>query len=323
MTTARDLVTFALKECGVIGVGQDPLAEDMNDGFTLLKRMMAVWQKKRWLVPALITVNMPGNNQKSMTIGPGGYFNTYRPDKIQSGYIIQFNTGPNKVSLPLRAIFSRENYDMLALKDLNTLPTHFFYDNLFPLGNVFIWPVPSPIYQIYLTIKCYIGFSTGISKIEIENEGAAYTDGVYVQIPVIGNGVGATVDITVTAGKVAIVTANNPGDDYKIGDQVTVNAADIGGTGAGFLGTITETVQNIDSEFILPEEYEEAIHYNLAIRMCSMWQRDVKSSTIALAKDSLNTIRKANIQIPTMRMPDSLTLGPAFNIYNPDGYYGD
>ena len=89
MTTARDFITLALKEAGVIGVGQTPLAEDINDGFTLLNRMLSQWQKKRWLVPNLYEVINIGNSEKSNLIGPGKYYNTARPDKIQAAYFVQ------------------------------------------------------------------------------------------------------------------------------------------------------------------------------------------------------------------------------------------
>src|ERR1700749_2369008 len=86
MPTARDFITMAMKEAGVLGVGQSLLSEDVNDGFILLNRMLAQWQKRRWLVPNLYEVSALGNGQKSNLIGPGQYYNTLRPDKIQAAY---------------------------------------------------------------------------------------------------------------------------------------------------------------------------------------------------------------------------------------------
>lgn len=321
MTTARDIVELALKEVGVLGVGQTALDEDINDGFTLFQRMIAQWQRRRWLIPNLIDVSMPGNDAISNTIGNGGYYNTPRPDKIQAAYVIQLNTGTTPVSLPLAPIFSYEDYARIAVKDINTLPDHFFYDGAYPLGNVFCWPIPSSIYEVHLILKNLIGFSTGVSDGEITNQGALYTDGNYVGISLTGGaGQGATADITVTAGKVAIVTLDNPGNDYAVGNVLSADPATIGGTGAGFLWTVTETAATLDSEFIMPEEYEEAMHYNLSIRLSSMYQMPPNNTTIALAKGALNTIRKANAQIPRMTMPPGLQKGKAFSLWNPDGY---
>src|ERR1700761_5765142 len=93
MATARDFIILALKEAGVLGVGQTPLAEDINDCFVLLNRMLAQWQKRRWLVPNLIDVKAIGNSRISNLIGPGQYYNSPRPDKIQAAYFKQLVSG--------------------------------------------------------------------------------------------------------------------------------------------------------------------------------------------------------------------------------------
>jgi hypothetical protein len=47
MTIANDLIKLALRQSGVNGVGQTPLAEDINDGLTLLNDMIKQWQLQR------------------------------------------------------------------------------------------------------------------------------------------------------------------------------------------------------------------------------------------------------------------------------------
>ena len=239
--TARQIITLAFKEAGVLGVGQSLLTEDINDGYTYMTRMMKQWQMKRWLVPALTTINALGDSAKTHTVGPGGYFDySVRPDKINSAYFIQTNTGSTPVSNPLIDLLSKEAYDRIAIKDLNSFPTHFFYDNQWAngFGNIYIWPIPSNQYRIYLTIKTDLGFPT-----------------------------------------------------------------------------------TVDSLFDLPDEYLEAIHYNLAIRLCSGYQTDPQRSTKELAKASLNTIRNANTQVPSMIMPTALQgTNRGFNLWNPDGF---
>src|ERR1700761_4882147 len=139
MATARDFIILALKEAGVLGVGQTPLAEDINDCFVLLNRMLAQWQRRRWLVPNLIDIKAIGNGQISNLIGPGQYYNSPRPDKIQAAYFKQLNSGNTvntDVSYMLRPIWSYENYAEVQLKSLATWPQYFFYDAAFPYGNV-------------------------------------------------------------------------------------------------------------------------------------------------------------------------------------------
>lgn len=323
MTTARDIVTLALKEAGTLGVGQTALSEDINDAFTLLQRMVAQWQRKRWLVPSLQEVVKVGNSLVSNKIGPGQYYNAPRPDKIQGGYIVQLNTGNTPVSLPLHPIFSYEDYIKISVKNLNSLPDHFFYDGAFPYGNVFIWPIPNSQYEVHLLVKSALGFPTTITTGTLTAGGTLYVDGAYPAVPLTalsGVGTGATADLTVAGGIITAVVIANGGEDFNIADTLGVPNAYLGGTGSGFIYTVTNVTSNLDSDIDMPPEYEEALHYNLAIRLGSMFQLEIQKATIMMAKMALQTIRKANVQIPQLRMPPGLKRAKGFSLYNPDGY---
>lgn len=321
MTTARDVISLSSKEAGILGVGQSLLSEDFNDIFLLFSNMLAEWQKSRWLVPSLFDIVMTGNNATSNKMGDGQYWNTPRPDKIQAGYTIQRNTGGNPVSLPLYPIFSYEDYARIAVKSLQTVPRWYFYDGAFPYGNLFIWPIPDSSWDIHMIIKSQLGFATTIEEGEITDGGAAYTDGNYVAVPLTGgNGISASADITVTAGVIAVVTLLNGGQGYQVSDVLSADAADVGGTGAGFEWTVNALTSNLDSVMELPPEYFSAMHYNLALRIISMYGFEDKPQTTRLARATLNTIRKANTQVPAMQMPPMLRHGKSFNIYNADGY---
>ena len=326
MSTARDFIELALKEAGVGGVGQTPLAMDINDGFTILHRMLAAWQKKRWLVPNLYEVQANGNGNISNLIGPGQYYNAPRPDKIQAAYFKQLNAGSGPstiVSFPLSPIWSYEDYALVQLKGLASWPQFFFYDGKFPNGNVYIWPIPDNTYEIHLVLKGPIGFTIEIEAGEITASGALYTNGVYNNVALTnltGFGSGGTATITVAGGIITIVVLDNPGDGYNIGDQLTVNSALIGGTGNGFIWTVTEVTDSLDAEFNMPEEYEEAIHYNLCRRLTSMYQYPVNMEQTKLARASLNVLRMANIQVPQLKMPPALRFNNnnSFYIFNAD-----
>ena len=237
--TARDMIALAAKEAGILGVGQTLLAEDVNDCFTLLQRMTNQWQRRRWMVPSLTDVAKIGNSAISNTVGPGGYWNIVpRPRQIKAGYFILNNSSGNTtVSLPLSQVFSYEDYARITVKNLNTFPENFFYDNAFPLSNLFIWPIPDASYTIHVIVESDLGWPN-----------------------------------------------------------------------------------TLDSVFTMPEEYSEAVHYNLAMRICSAYQIDPQASTSGLAKVALNTIKVANTQIPELGMPPGLRRGKAFSLFNPDGY---
>src|SRR5882672_5802065 len=308
MTTMRDIVTLALKETGVIGLGQSPLPEDINDGFTVLSQMLALWQVKRWLVPGLTKVTAVSNASIS---------NQIRPDKILAAYARQLNTGGLIVSYPLRPIWSYEDYARVTLKDLNTFPQYFFYDGAFPFGNVNIWPIPSNQFEIDLVVKLPIQQKTNIASGIITTAGSAYTVGAYAAVPLTGgSGAGATADITVTAGAIAIVTLFDPGTGYNINDVLSVAPANVGGTGSGFTYTITGTISTLDTELNLPDFYEEPIRYNLCVRLTAMYQYPPNPVQGVLAKLGLNAIKNANAQVPTLQIP--LFRKTGFNIYAPD-----
>lgn len=326
MTTARDVITLALKEAGILGVGQTALAEDINDGFTLLKNMLAQWQNRRWLVPALIDISMPGNGEKFNTIGPGGYWDVQRPVDIKSAYFIQLNTQSSPISFQLRKIFSYEDYARIPLKELSTFPGAFFYDGNAPLGNVFVYPIPSSLYEVHLIIEKQLVF-VGIETGEITTAGAAYVNGVYSSVPLTGGtGSGATADITVAGNIVTNVQIVDQGRDYVVGNVLSASNVDLGGAGAGFTYTVLTLNNNLDYEFELPDVYQEAIHYNLAVRLMAMYQVGNPSpQTGKLAVIALNTIKKSNSQIPTLVMPRTLRTGRGnrgwgYNLYNP-GYW--
>lgn len=326
--TARDICVLALKEAGVIGVGQTPLSEDINDAFTLLNRMMAQWQKKRWIVPSLYDIATIGNGMKSNPIGPGQYWNALRPDKIQAAYFIQVGNnnptnGPNVVSFPLIPIYSYENYSNLALKQLASWPQYFFYDGAFPYGNVFIWPIPDATYEIHLICKSPIGFTIELEKGEITNAGENYANGNYVAIPFLaltGTGSGGTADVTVAGNVITNIVIHDPGDGYNINDTLTLDTTLMGAVGSGFVYTVTDVTDDLDAVMNMPPEYYEAIHYNLTLRIMSMYNYPADPFRSALAKGALNTVKVANAQVPTMAMPTALRniRGSSFYIFNAD-----
>lgn len=164
MTTARDLINDALKDSGAIGVGQTALAEDINDGLKRLNAMMAQWTRQRWLVYHLIDVAFTADGSQNYSIGAGGDLNYPRPDRIEAAFFRQVVGVPgNQVDYPLDVLNSREDYNRIALKSMGSFPSCLFYDSGFPLGYVYIWPVPSDQYEIHLSLKATLQSFTDLN----------------------------------------------------------------------------------------------------------------------------------------------------------------
>jgi hypothetical protein len=158
-TTMGDVVNESLKECGRIGVGQTPLAEDFNGAWMRLQWMLQQWERKRWLVYHLVTKIFTSTGARTYTVGPGGNFDTgvgtTRPDKIESAFLrMLVLSQPNQIDQPLGLLQSMEDYNTIGLKGLTAFPGWAFYDPSWPLGTLYTWPVAqASIYALGITIK--------------------------------------------------------------------------------------------------------------------------------------------------------------------------
>jgi hypothetical protein len=76
----------------------------------------------------------------------------------------------------------------------------------------------------------------GIDTLGTITGGAAYTDGTYTAVSLIGgSGTGAQATIVVAGGKVTTVTMTGRGRGYIASNIMSANSTDIGGTGSGFV----------------------------------------------------------------------------------------
>lgn len=239
-TTPLKIITAALKKAGVLGVGQTPLAEDTNDAFDDLQDMLGQWQRKRWLIYHLVDYECVGSGALFYTVGPGQQFDINpRPDKIESAFFRQLvQSQPNQIDYPLQIIEAREDYNRIALKQLQSFPIYLFYDSGFPVGKAYPWPlIQSNLYSLHLTVKDTLGQFT----------------------------------------------------------------------------SLTQVVQ-------LPLEYFAALKFNLAVRLRQAYQMPADPILIGLAKDSLNVIRNANLQIPRLQIPSDLVRGGLYNVFSDQLY---
>jgi hypothetical protein len=236
-STAYDIIKLALKDAGIVGVGQTPLAEDANDALTRMNAMIAQWRRKRWLIYVLRTDSVVSTGAVSYTVGPAGSDIVIdpRPDKLESAFFRQtVQSQPNQIDYPLEIISSRESYNRIALKQLQSFPSYIFYESSFPVARIYPGPVPqAAIYSVFISTK--------------------------------------------------------------------INLAQFA---------------NLTTPFELPEEYFNVLYYNLAVRLASAYNTEAMPGTMALAKDALNVIRMANLQIATLSMPDDLARPGVYNPYS-------
>ena len=156
MPTARDIVTFALKKSGVLGVGRPASAMDANDAMEDFQDLLAQWTRQRWMNWDMLNIGKVSTGALSYTAGPAGDYNVSpRPNRIASAFLRNLvnPTGLN-VDTPVEVIAAREEYDRVSLKGLVSFTQYVFLDTSYPLAVVRPYPVPTAnIYALFLTFK--------------------------------------------------------------------------------------------------------------------------------------------------------------------------
>lgn len=154
-----DLVQAALRRCGWTGQGQTPNAEDLQEGWFYLQNILSQWQRKRWMVYALLDQSIVSTGAISYTIGPGGQIdtgpNSQRPTRLEAAYLRQINiAGSTPVDYPMTILQSREDYSRIRLKNLTSFAQYAFLDTQFALANLFFWPIPqASIYELHVITR--------------------------------------------------------------------------------------------------------------------------------------------------------------------------
>ena len=79
----------------------------------------------------------------------------------------------------------------------------------------------------------------GLLSVTITDQGSANTNGTYTNVPLNAvAGTGALADVVVSSNLVFSVEVTDPGADYVHNEAITIDPADIGGTGSGFAGYV-------------------------------------------------------------------------------------
>jgi len=152
ISTFGDLIKLALKNAGVVGVGQTPAAEDINDAAQTLNMMISQWGRRRYLIYHLKEQVVSCTGAQSYSVGPGGDFSmSSRPAEINYAFARQvINANPQQIDYPVQILPSREDYALIQLKSLASFPQWAWFDADFPLGNLFVYPVITNQFELHI-----------------------------------------------------------------------------------------------------------------------------------------------------------------------------
>jgi hypothetical protein len=146
MATALDLINEALHLIGAKDPTETATNQEATDGLVSLNGMLDSWTTDRLFVyQVLETTYTWAAGAQSKTVGTGGDIAIARPVKVQNSYFIA-----GGISYPIESI-SKEAYAGITLKSLQmSIPEYLFYDTGYPLGTIYLNPVPSVAIEFHL-----------------------------------------------------------------------------------------------------------------------------------------------------------------------------
>lgn len=118
--------------------------------------------------------------------------------------------------------------------------------------------------------------SSGIKTLTNLVGGSGYTNGTYTNVPIIfGSGFGAEATIVVSGNAVTSVTITTTGNTFQVGDTVSADKDDIGGTGAGFTIDVSAIwAQIITMSKNATSTSTETITFKTQSGLIDLWQHE-------------------------------------------------
>lgn len=153
--TTRDLLTECFEDLGIIAAGEVLSATDAANGLKKLTRLLDNWNAERRAVYAtrLTSYTIVPSTQPS-TIGPTGatFTATQRPVSIDGANLVLNDVTPS-IRMPIN-IRDDDWYRALTVPGLtSTVPTDLYYSAEWPLGQIYLWPVPTVAYGLELQMR--------------------------------------------------------------------------------------------------------------------------------------------------------------------------
>jgi hypothetical protein len=144
--TVAQLITGAFRLLGQLRTGQGASTDALADGLTTLNDMIEAWNNERLMVHAIQRSVFSLTGAASYTIGTGGNFNVTRPVRIDNAGCVL--AGGDELELEL---LTPQRWAEQTLKSLtSTLPQKLYHETTFPLGRIYLWPVPTEANQLAL-----------------------------------------------------------------------------------------------------------------------------------------------------------------------------
>ena len=149
--TGNDIITAAFMELNILGAAEVLTAEDAAFGLDKVNRLIDNWNKDHGAAYCdTFTLFTLTPSAQPHTIGPGSNFPiTQRPPSIEAISLVL--TG--NVYFPLRSRDAQWWASQTVPKITSTLPTDYYYEEDWPQGKIFFWPVPTVANQVQVQMR--------------------------------------------------------------------------------------------------------------------------------------------------------------------------
>ena len=155
--TCGHIVRMALGELRVLKPGETPGAEEMEDCIIRLNAMLETWATEGFMIHSLTKETRAlVAGDADISIGIGGDWNTTRPIKIDSHTFLR---DANANDTPVNLLTLAE-YNAIVIKSTsNGMPLDIYYDPVYPLGMLYLYPPPASGYTLHLVSeKPFVSF---------------------------------------------------------------------------------------------------------------------------------------------------------------------
>lgn len=217
-----DLINRAYRIIGVLAEGETPTPAQAQDAFLTLNMMLDGWntQEGMSISNTLVSTSIPPPSSVptegySVTIGPTGTIVVpTRPVGIAVATLTMPSTaGAGTIDYPLQ-LLTTEEWNSITLKQTQTnIPRGIYFDQQYPIGNIFFWPCPSATCTLNLTYWSQVsGFVTVNDTVNLPPGWAkaiVYNLAVEMSHEFPGCPVGQTVFSTALGAKAAVKRSNH------------------------------------------------------------------------------------------------------------------
>jgi hypothetical protein len=312
-TNARTIIRAALTDIGALAQGENVPAADAQEGLRRLNLLVSSWNAQNLTANAITRTVVPiVANQQFYSVGPGAQINIPRPMALANvglllagfGTPVAVTSITSASSVATATVTSHGFTTGQAVYILGaTQPQYNGLVSVTVTGvNTFTYPIQgSPVSPATGTITV-----TEQADAAVEIPRAIYTDAAW-QANQVKN-------LTSTLFTGAYYNPTQPWGTLALWPIPTSSANQL------ILYTTTQFAAfadlTTDYTFTDMPGYEEALEYNLAVRLSTPFGRELPSAIASLASSSLALIKRGNVRLVDLEVDAALTAnrGAWYNI---------